>query len=185
MTTTETVTEPVVAPAKEVKAKKAPAAKKEKAKVKKLPAAKKEVKPKAEKAPKVVKEKKVKEPKAPKEPPAPKTITDYQKDGVSGLVRKMLTPTDGTKVAGCTYGEANKAVKKKFPERAETGLYASEFDRNFKVLAALGIVETKKPPHFKTVEETKKEKKAPAKKEKKEKAVPTPVEVKTDEVLEA
>lgn len=116
-------------------AKKAPA---KKAAVKKVKAVKpvKEKKAKAEKIAKVKKE---------------KTIEDYEKGGVSGLVRKMLseniTANGKLKVAGCTYGQANKAVQKKF----ERKLYSSEFDRNFLVLKKLGIVDEKLPPHYKPV----------------------------------
>lgn len=114
---------------------------------------------KKEKAAPAKKEKvvKVKAEKAPKEPKAPKTLDDYAKDGVSGLVRKMLTPTDGTKIAGCSFGEAKKAVLAKFGRE----LYPSEFSRNFDILKTFGVVETKQPPRYKSTTEEK-----PAKKEK-------------------
>lgn len=76
-----------------------------------------------------------------------KVLEDYTMDKktVSGLVRTMLMPKDKTKVAGCSFSEAKAAVVKKF----ERDLYPSEFDRNFKVLKALGILESKRPPRYK------------------------------------
>lgn len=78
----------------------------------------------------------------------PKDYTDieiYPKGTISGLVRRMIKPKDDSKVAGCTFGEANKAVQKKH----ERALHPSEFDRNFQFMKFLGLVETKRPPRYK------------------------------------
>lgn len=107
-------------------------------KKKAAPKKKAEPKPTAKKKAEVKKETKEKDEKK------SKSFEDYQTGGVSGLVRKMLTPKDGSKVAGCTYSQANQAVQKRF----ERKLYPSEFDRNFKVLKALGILEERQKPHF-------------------------------------
>lgn len=80
----------------------------------------------------------------PAEEKAPKEKTEaeiYPKGTISGLVRRMLKPKDDTLIAGCTYGEASKAVEKKFGR----ALHASEFDRSFKFLEKLGIVKDKRP----------------------------------------
>lgn len=122
------------------KAKPAPAAKKEVAKKEpaKKAAAKKEAAPK-----------KVKEPKAKK--------AVEGNSGISLFLRKLMTPKDGTKVCGVTYGEANKKVQEKFPTRIK--LYPSEFDRNFKLLEKEGVINAKQPARFKT-EKTEKAAKA-------------------------
>lgn len=79
-----------------------------------------------------------------------KTIEDYKGDGIVGLVRKMILGKEPRvegekKVAACTYGEANKAVEKKFGRK----LYPSEFSRCFDVLKKLGLVDEKRPPRYK------------------------------------
>lgn len=75
------------------------------------------------------------------------SLDEYQKDGVSGLIRKLLMPAEGSKdkVAGVTFSEAKKAVEKKFGRT----LHTSEFDRNFKVLQGLGILKEKKKVEYK------------------------------------
>lgn len=120
---------------------------------KKTPA-KKKAEPKAKKdatkddkvAPK--KEKKEKKEKAEPKEKAPKTLESYNFDTktISGLVKTMLMPKEGSKVAGCTYGEANKAVQAKFKRK----LHTSEFQRNYKNLFDLGVLAEKLPPRYKT-----------------------------------
>jgi hypothetical protein len=82
-----------------------------------------------------------------------------KESGISHFLRGLMRPKDLTAnplLVAVTYGEANKAVKKKFPERIK--LYASEFDRNFELLKKEeGLAKLKKqPPQFKTGKEEKK-----------------------------
>lgn len=121
-------------PAKKVAAPKK-AAKKEVAK--KVPA-KKAAAPKKEKAEKTT-ERKAREPKT--------SLDEYQKDGVSGLVRKLLIGDGSSKTAAVTFSEAKKAVEKKFGR----ALHTSEFDRNFKVLVNLGHLKDKKKVEYKSI----------------------------------
>lgn len=69
----------------------------------------------------------------------------YPKGTISGLVRRMIKPKDDSKVAGCTFGEASKAVEKKHGRP----LHPSEFDRNFKFLVYMEVVTDKRPPRYK------------------------------------
>jgi hypothetical protein len=82
-----------------------------------------------------------------------------KESGISHFLRGIMRPKDLTAnplLVAVTYGEANKAVKKKFPERIK--LYASEFDRNFELLKKEeGLAKLKKQPRqFKTGKEEKK-----------------------------
>lgn len=80
--------------------------------------------------------------------PAPKqasTPKEGQNSGISELVRSMMTPQEGSTVCGCTYGEANRAVKEQF----KRALYPSEFDRNFKKMVKDGILTEKQAPRYK------------------------------------
>lgn len=104
------------------------------------PAAKTPKKPAAPKKPKE---------EAPKTEEAPAEITEaelYPKGTISGIVRRMIRPKEeGSRMSACTFGEASKAVEKKFGR----ALHPSEFDRNYKFLLKHGIVDSKRPPRFK------------------------------------
>lgn len=103
--------------------------------------------PKDEGSTKVVKptkEEKVKKEKAPKAEKAPKV------PGISDYLKEIMVPASGD-ICAVTFGEANKLVKLKFPERKQ--LYASEFDRNFNILVLAGKIKSKKPTEFKIKEE--------------------------------
>lgn len=103
----------------------------------------KETKGSAKKESKTTQTKKVKEVKEKKAPPS----KVRKVDGISGLVRKMILPSDGSKVCKSTYSQCSKAVLAQFGRK----LYASEFDRNFKMLQAQGLVEKKRTPEFKGI----------------------------------
>jgi predicted transcriptional regulator len=69
--------------------------------------------------------------KSKKKDPAPSTAPAKEavvkNTGVSGLVREMLTPAEGSTVAGATFSDVNKAVQARFGRK----LHQSEFQRNF------------------------------------------------------